>query len=69
MIEFLFELQPMSGNLSLVRDYNEIEISGCSWNVYIHSVHVYVEPLIPDRWHTRTLGRLGLTRIRIDTAE
>lgn len=42
IIEFLLELQPTSGNLSLVRDYSEIEISGCSLNVYIHSAYIYI---------------------------
>lgn len=31
-----------SGNLSPVRDYNEIEISGCRLSVYIHSMYIYI---------------------------
>lgn len=32
-------------------------------------MYIHVGPLIPNRRHTRTPERLGLTRIRIDTAK
>lgn len=44
-IEFPIEPQPRRGNLSLVRDYNEIEISGRSLNVYIHSIRIYMSSI------------------------